>query len=185
MQAYPTANTGTASQRGYGPMPDEVKVWPRGISGGVPLANWGWRAAAAAIDYVPALLVLSLLTSAHVGGLGWLLFFGWLGFNSVYMQGTTSQSIGKRITGIRLAAGVFQDGGQYLVYPSPGLCFGRLMAHFLDLLPWPPFCIGLFRPLWQREYRTFADSVAKTFVVSRSWSGELERRASDARPMPR
>lgn len=185
MQAYPTPNSGSTSQRGYGAMPDEVKVWPRGVTGGVPLAPWHWRVAAAAIDYVPPLLLLWLLSAAGSAGLGWLVLLSWLGFNSVYMQAMTAQSLGKRLTGLRLAAGVFQGDGQYLVYPSMGLCLGRLLAHFLDLLPWFPFCIGLFRPLWQHEYRTFADSIAKTWVTSRDWNGTLERRASDARPMPR
>jgi hypothetical protein len=179
MQPYPETNGGSASQRGYGPMPDEVRVWPRGNSGGVPLASWPWRMAAGAIDYLPALLILSVFASVHVAALGWLLFFGWLGFNSVYMQGTTSQSLGKRITGIRLAGAAVQGGGQYLVYPGVGLCFWRLLAHLLDL-PFFPLSIGLLRPLWEREYRTFADSLTHTLVTSREWSGALERRAPDA-----
>jgi hypothetical protein len=184
MQPYPTPNSGSTSQRGYGAMPDEFRVWPRGVSGGVPLASWPWRVAAGAIDYVPAVLLWQILVSNQYAGLGWAVLLAWLGFNSVYMQGMTSQSLGKRITGIRLAAGVMQNDGQYMVYPGVGLCLGRLVAHVLDLFFFP-FCIGLFRPLWQHEYRTFADSIAKTWVTSREWNGTLERRATNAQPMAR
>jgi hypothetical protein len=179
---YPGQPGSTAPSGGayYGPRPDEVQVWPRGVSGGVPLANWSYRLAAGAIDYLPAMLIWSLFISAHVAALGWLVFLGWVGFNSVYMQGMTSQSLGKRAVGIRLATGVTQPGGRLvLVVPGPGLCAGRLVAHLLDLLFFP-FCIGLIRPLWHREYKTFADSVCHTLVTARTWPGELERREPGA-----
>jgi hypothetical protein len=181
---YPGQPGSTAPSGGayYGPRPDEVRVWPRGVSGGVPLASWPWRLAAGAIDYLPVMFIYLLPASAHaLVTLAWVLVLGWVGFNSVYMQGMTSQSLGKRLVGIRLATGVTQPGGrQVLVVPGPGLCAGRLVAHLLDVLFFFPFCIGLLRPLWQREYKTFADSVCHTLVTSRTWPGELERREPGA-----
>lgn len=43
----------------------------------------------------------------------------------------------------------------------------RLFAHPVDILPWPPFCIGFIRPLWQVQFRTFADSITRTVVLGR------------------
>ena len=57
-----------------------------------------------------------------------------------------------------------RNGG---VYPGVGRCFGQL-AHGLDSLV---FYIGFIRPLWQREHKTWADSITKTVVLDRSASG--------------
>jgi hypothetical protein len=98
MQVFPIPNSGSTSQRGWQAMPDEVGVWPRGACG-ARLASWPRRAAAGAIDYLPPLLVASAFVSLHVAAVGWLVFFGWVGVSSVYMQAITGQSLGKRLTG--------------------------------------------------------------------------------------
>ena len=86
--------------------------------------------------------------------------------NSVYMQGTTGQSLGKRIVGTRLVSAVETGPWTFaFVYPGIGRCFGRHLAHFVDMMV---FYLGFIRPLWQREHKTWADSIAKTVVLDRT-----------------
>ena len=84
------------------------------------------------------------------------------------MQGTTGQSLGKRIVGTRLVSAVETGPWEFaFVYPGIGRCFGRQLAHGLDAIAY----VGFIRPLWQREHRTWADSIAKTVVLDRSATG--------------
>lgn len=154
--------------------------WDRGFVGGQPLASWPWRLASGAVDYLPALFVWYLLAEIHAVWVGFVIFMAWLLFNSVYMQGKTGQSLGKRLTGDHLAASADTGDAWYLVYPGVTRCFFRLLAHLLDLFPGPPFCIGLIRPAWQLRYRTFADSLAKTVVLSRRANVTLTARPPGA-----
>ena len=113
--------------------------------------------AAGAIDYLPVMFI-GLRPPALTPSLSRLgaLVLGWVGFNSVYMQGMTSQSLGKRLVGIRpgyrrdlAARGPPSAGG---ARPGPVRLGGS-----------SPICwtccsssrsvIGLLRPLWQRESR--------------------------------
>jgi hypothetical protein len=163
MQPYPKAGDGPGQG---GPMPTQPGEWTKGVVGGRRLAPWGWRLLAALIDYGPVLLVGYLLSKLGAGAMGWFMVIVAILVNSAYMQGLTGQSIGKRLCGMRLAVPVVLPGGDLLlVLPGVARCAWRLLAHLLDLLPWPPFCLGLLRPGWERYYRTFGDSVAKTVVL--------------------
>jgi uncharacterized RDD family membrane protein YckC len=145
--------------------------WRRGYMAEAKLASWPWRLASGAIDYVPLILIVDFFSSMHVAVLGFLIAVGLLLANSVYMQGTTGQSLGKRIVGIRLVSAVETGPWTFgFVYPGIGRCLGRQLAHGLDSIAY----IGFIRPLWQREHRTWADSIAKTVVLDRTSAYEYE-----------
>jgi uncharacterized RDD family membrane protein YckC len=98
------------------------------------------------------------------------------------MQGTTGQSLGKRIVGTQLATAVKEpDGSLSLVYPGIGRCLGRQFAHFLDYIL---LLTGFFRPIWQHKYRTWADSIAKTVVISRDCPRQLEAASPGSVSLP-
>ena len=175
MYAYPTQTP--SDGRMHRPStagPSQPGVWKRGVVGGAKLAPWHWRLASGAIDYGGLWLILEMFAAVHVVALGWMVMLGALGFNNIYMQGTTGQSLGKRVVGTRVAAAVkAADGSLLLVYPGIGRCLLRQCAHFVDYIV---VFIGFIRPLWQRWYRTWADSIAKTVVLSRDCPMTLEER---------
>lgn len=73
-----------------------------------------------------------------------------------YREGSTGQTPGKRIVGIRLLR---EYDGSTLGF---GLAFGRRLLHVLDGIP----CyIGYLWPLWDSKRQTFADKVCSTVVV--------------------
>lgn len=142
---------------GYGP--------PR--PGAVPqelLADWGKRVLAALVDAAPivaAVIVINVL-GALIGDLGFILILGlllWLGvigysiWNAGYRQGTTGQTIGKKVIGIKLVS--IQTGQPVGFGPS----FVRQLAHALE------FGIGYLWPLWDDQNQTFADKICSTVVV--------------------
>jgi uncharacterized RDD family membrane protein YckC len=143
--------------------------WRRGYMAQAKLASWPWRLASGAIDYLPLVLLYDFFGMAHALALGFVVVTALGLANSVYMQGTTGQSLGKRIVGTRLVSAVETGPWEFaFVYPGIGRCFGRQFAHVLDSLV---FYIGYLRPLWQREHKTWADSIAKTVVLDRSATG--------------
>lgn len=74
----------------------------------------------------------------------------------IYMEGTTGQSPGKKLTNIRL---ISEQTGQPIGF---GMAFVRKLAHILDGLP----CyIGFLWPLFDAKKQTFADKVMNTVVV--------------------
>ena len=157
---YPQTTTDTA-----GPDTRGAMVWKRGYADQTPLANWGLRFAAAAIDYVPLYLITALFGAIHLSVLGWLAAITALGFNNVYMQGLTGQSLGKRIVGIRTVSAVASGPSSFaFVYPGVGRCLGRQLAHVVDTFV---LYLGWLRPLWNAQYRTWADSIASTVVLGR------------------
>jgi uncharacterized RDD family membrane protein YckC len=73
-----------------------------------------------------------------------------------YREGTTGQTPGKRIVGIRLLK---EYDGSTMGF---GLGFGRRLLHFLDAI----CCgIGYLWPLWDQKNQTFADKIVHTVVV--------------------
>jgi uncharacterized RDD family membrane protein YckC len=87
--------------------------------------------------------------------LGLLIGFG-LGLWLCYQEGTTGQTPGKKVVGIKL---VSESTGQPIGF---GMAFVRKLAHFLDSLA----CyIGWLWPLWDDKSQTFADKVCTTIVV--------------------
>ena len=94
-------------------------------------------------------------------------FYLWCIFivaNSIWWQGKTGQSLGKKLCGMRLCyiRADQRDPWDYYEFPSVGLCTLRFFAHLLDY----PFLYGLLiRPIFHWRKRTFADSVASTVVI--------------------
>ena len=175
MYQYPSTE-----QPSYGSMPTGQAEWSKGVIGGLKLAPWKWRALAALVDYLP-LFVLAEMVAAASATLAWLLLIVVIGVNSVVLPGRTGQSFGKQLFGLQLAVPVrTRSGDQELVLPGVGRTLGRLFAHWFDFLIGPPFCIGFLRPLWQKYYRTFADSMANTVVLFRE-DVSLERRPRGAK----
>ncbi|MBO0854536.1 MAG: RDD family protein, partial [Nocardia sp.] len=73
-----------------------------------------------------------------------------------YREGTTGQTPGKKLLGIRL---IREDDGQVLGF---GTAVGRNICHVLDGLP----CyLGYLWPLWDEKSQTFADKIIGTIVI--------------------
>lgn len=139
----------------------------------VPFASWLHRLAALIVDSVPTAVVFTVLavafgdteTSSSSFSLqltGWpfgvylVLSLGWFVYNWIHLQGSTGQTIGKRLLDISV---VGADTRQPI---GGGLTFARQLCHILDSLP----CfLGYLWPLWDRERRTFADMIMSTRVV--------------------
>ncbi|MEC3913505.1 RDD family protein [Nocardia sp. CDC160] len=89
------------------------------------------------------------LLLAFVVGIAGLLFIS-------YQEGTTGQTPGKKVVGIRL---VRESTGQPVGF---GLAIGRRLLHFIDGLP----CyLGFLWPAWDAKKQTFADKIVNTIVV--------------------
>lgn len=178
-EQYPDP-TSSGQPGGYGNLPSagpEPKEWRFGYMAQAKLASWPSRLGSGAIDYVPLVLIIQLFGSMHAAALGWILGIALLLLNSVYMQGMTGQSLGKRILGSRLVSAVESGPWEFtLVYPGPARAFGRELAHIVDVIP---FYLGFVRPLWQRQHRTCADSIAKTVVLARESASEYEIKARE------
>jgi uncharacterized RDD family membrane protein YckC len=95
-------------------------------------------------------LMFSLLTAAFA------LELVLVAYNRWYLQGSTGQSWGKRIVGLRL---VRMADGQPI---GGGLAFVRDVAHAIDAL----VCyIGYLMPLWDDRRQTIADKLLNTVVL--------------------
>lgn len=148
------------------------------------LATWFPRVGATILDFlitapfwVIAIIVISATTKAGTydpttgvitpggasgAGLGIaaVLYLGAFAFQlyQLYRQGTTGQTIGKKIVGLRV---IREADGQYTGF---GMAFVRGLAHLLDGLA----CyIGFLWPLWDAKRQTFADKVCGTVVIVR------------------
>ncbi|MEU9081063.1 RDD family protein [Streptomyces sp. NPDC048357] len=135
-----------------------------------PLAHWGLRVGAYLLD---ALIIAGPMyalagigaavsggdsDSAAAGVLGLIGMLYALGmfFFQLYKEGTTGQTIGKKVVGISLHK---EADGATLGF---GMAFVRKLAHILDGIP----CyIGWLWPLWDAKKQTFADKVCSTVVV--------------------
>ncbi|MFE0580772.1 RDD family protein [Streptomyces sp. NPDC058874] len=172
---------GAAPQYGYPqqtPPPAQYGAYPPpGMPGGMPpLAHWGLRFGAYLLDALiiagPMYLLTGIGTAlsgdetgATVGGilglLGLLYTLGMAIFQ-LYKEGTTGQSIGKKIVGISLHR---EADGATLGF---GMAFVRKLAHFLDSIT----CyLGWLWPLWDEKKQTFADKVCSTVVVTVNKNG--------------
>jgi uncharacterized RDD family membrane protein YckC len=143
---------------GYGTPP----VPPGGVN---PYSPWEKRAVGFLVDWVVqavpylVLLVLGSIIGGAFGGLlgiiGGLLSIGVWVWNIGVLQGSTGQSIGKGVAGVRV---VREDDGQVL---GTGMSLVRSLAHIVDSLA----CyVGWFWPLWDAKRQTFADKIMKTLV---------------------
>ncbi|WUK74350.1 RDD family protein [Kribbella sp. NBC_00359] len=77
-------------------------------------------------------------------------------WNIVIRQGSTGQTVGKQVLGLKL---VGAETGQPL---GAGKTFVRQLTHFLD----GAACyIGYLWPLWDDKRQTFADKINNTYVI--------------------
>jgi uncharacterized RDD family membrane protein YckC len=102
----------------------------------------------------------SLESGAALGfviiGLGYLAILVFEIWNTIFRQGRTGWSLGKKAMGIRL---LDEQTGQPM---GAGMCFVRQLAHILDGLA----CyIGYLWPLWDDKRQTFADKLTHTVVI--------------------
>jgi uncharacterized RDD family membrane protein YckC len=126
------------------------------------LAGWWQRAAAEVIDisiYTIAMVLLLTFFPELMNDIGVIVFVAltvlWPAFNWWYLQGTTGQTVGKKVMRIAVHnAGTSEPTG----IPK---AIGRYFARFLDAMP---LYVGLLWPLWDDERRTFSDMVCFTRV---------------------
>ncbi|WP_405084662.1 RDD family protein [Microbispora sp. NBC_01389] len=165
----------------YGP--GQYGGQPSGGYGGPELAHWGLRVGAYLIDAlvigIPSGILYTIggsmtasslevdpdtgqLTSTGGSGIGVVIYF--LGLVVAlgltlwlkYREGTTGQTVGKKVLGIKT---VKEETGEYIGF---GMAFVRYLCHIIDGLP----CyIGFLWPLWDAKRQTFADKIVGTVVV--------------------
>jgi uncharacterized RDD family membrane protein YckC len=130
---------------------------------GYQLATWSERMGAVLLDLliaaIPALVAIVTFNPRRQGlnVLLWIAALLVYVFSRWLLQGTSGQSLGKRILHLRLV----HMGNGLPVGPSRALV--RDLAHMLDM---PCLPIGLLMPLWDRYRQTFADKLASTLVLS-------------------
>ncbi|MFG2971967.1 RDD family protein [Streptomyces sp. NPDC048331] len=141
-----------------------------------PLAHWGLRVGATLLDGLIiagpmyALTGLGVAFSGNESGdavagvlslVGMLYFLGMF-FFQLYREGTTGQTLGKKIVGISVHREL--DGATL----GFGMAFVRKLAHILD----GAACyIGYLWPLWDEKKQTFADKVCSTVVIKVNRNG--------------
>ncbi len=137
-----------------------------------PYAGWGTRLAAYLIDALVAvgaglifIIIGAILLGTDASVLGVLIMVVGYGvilavqiWNFVMKQGTTGQSIGKGVMGIKV---VGESTGQPL---GTGGGFVRWLMHtFID----GAICyLGFLWPLWDDKKQTWGDKVASSVVVT-------------------
>ena len=90
-----------------------------------------------------------------IGSVVMLAGFGWNIYNRWIVGGRTGQSLGKRVTKIRLI------GEQSDAPIGPTNAFLRDLVHILDGIAY----VGYLWPLWDDKKQTFADKIMNTVVV--------------------
>ena len=129
-----------------------------------PLAGFGHRVISCLIDYAAPVIVLNLLISLGVvlgsptwppvlGAVGYLGLLSFGIWNSGYLQGTTGQSLGRRLAHTKL---VTIETGQPVGF---GSSMARQICHGVE------FGIGYLWPLWDVKRQTFADKISNTVVI--------------------
>jgi uncharacterized RDD family membrane protein YckC len=143
-----------------------------GPTAGADFASWGSRVGAWLIDaliaFVPLLIGYVVFVASigsddspsAVGGV--LLFLGWAGWLAVivwnlgYKQGTTGQSIGKGVLGIKVVG----------VNTRMPIGFGKGVLRALLNYIFNSACfLNVLWPLWDQRNQTWTDKVIETYVV--------------------
>lgn len=129
-----------------------------GMSPYGPLAEWPIRAASYVIDFM-AVGVIAQIVSQISSTLGFLIsLIGFaFGLYNAYLNGSTGQSIGKRVMGTKV---VSETDGSLI---GGGMGIVRYFAHIVDALA---CCIGYLWPIWDDKRQTFSDKIMKTVVIS-------------------
>ncbi len=108
-------------------------------------------------------VVIGLLFAAGLHGIGgWVLEIALLAlpallyaWQAVVRQAAVGQTFGKARAGISLVDDA--DG----LSPTERTCLRRLLAHAVDVVS----VVGVLRPLWDTERKTFADRICSTRVI--------------------
>jgi uncharacterized RDD family membrane protein YckC len=152
-----------------------------GAATGADYASWGNRVRARLIDQTPTYLgliifcagyliliirlVLSGTSTPDVEGAAVTMIVGlsvmaaslvWVAYNRWLTAGRTGQSLGKRVTKIKLV-GIDTDAPI-----SPRNAFIRDLVHILDALT----LVGYLWPRWDDKKQTFGDHIMKTIVIN-------------------
>lgn len=133
--------------------------------GGAPLATWPERVVAFLIEYLPLGIVIGIISqiSFSLGLIFQVLWLGWWIYNAM-LNGTTGQSIGKKVTGLKV---VSIETGE-VIGSTNGILRG--LFHIVDGI----ICgIGWLFPLWDAQRQTIADKIAKTVVLSGQQKHEI------------
>lgn len=131
---------------------------PGVVPPGAQLAEWPLRVASGAVDFV-ALPILGAIVQQGSWALGSLISLAGFAFAiyNGYLNGTTGQSVGKKLVGTRVvgeATGQPIGGGNGII---------RWLCHIIDGL----ICgIGYLFPLWDAKKQTIADKIMKTVVIT-------------------
>jgi uncharacterized RDD family membrane protein YckC len=168
--SQPPAGPGHSAQQGYRASPARSDY-----------AGWGQRVRARLIDQGPTYLGLIIFYAGYlvfvvelaqssgsapdfdsaaiamIIGLSVILAsMIWVAYNRWMIAGRTGQSLGKRVTKIRLL-------GEASDAPiGPGNACIRDLVHLLDALT----IVGYLWPRWDDRRQTFADKIMKTIVVN-------------------
>ena len=122
------------------------------------LAQWPQRALGGLIDFVAPSIVSNVVGrgSASLGALLSLVALGW-GIYNAYLNGTTGQSIGKKVAGLKV---ISEQTGQVI---GGGMGILRWLCHLVDSI----IClVGWLFPLWDAKRQTIADKIMKTVVIT-------------------
>jgi uncharacterized RDD family membrane protein YckC len=136
------------------PTPD----YPAPGASSVSYANWGQRVGAYLIDVLPIIILDTIGREISFGVYAVFALIGlaYTVYNRWYLGGTTGQSFGKKVLGLRL---ISEQSGQPI---GPLMAFLRDICHILDTLA----CfVGWLFPLWDAKRQTFADKIVSTVVV--------------------
>jgi uncharacterized RDD family membrane protein YckC len=178
------SNYGQPNVPGYGdPAPTAPTGYPNSYP--VPqatndYARWARRVGSALIDQAPSIVgsvvfnigyfywLLGVMRSGStpdfsngvvpmiVGGALLLIGLGWTIYNRWIVAGRTGQSLGRRLTKIKL---ISEETG----LPIGGVnAFLRDLVHILDGFAY----VGYLWPLWDERRQTFADKIMRTVVVT-------------------
>jgi uncharacterized RDD family membrane protein YckC len=144
-------------------------------------ANWGRRVRARLIDQAPTYVGLIIFLAGYlvwvielaqsggsipcsdsavvamiIGSSVMLASLAWVAYNRWMIAGRTGQSLGKRVTKIRLI-------GEETRAPVGALnAFIRDLVHILDGLT----VVGYLWPRWDDRKQTFGDKIMKTIVIN-------------------
>lgn len=152
---------------------------PMGSQTGRNYANWFMRVVAYIIDVLPIALLngigfllagpettttttesgISITTTSGLGPMFWLFWalgIVWMVYNKGFLEGKTTQSIGKKALGMHT---VGQLTGQPLGF---GVAFGRLLLLWIDFA----ICyIGVLWPAWDKDRQCLvSDKLTKAVV---------------------
>ena len=168
----------------YPPMPNQPMPYPPAARPRTDYASWGRRVGANVIDYIPGYIVSIVAMVWYIGFIGsmitslqqgdsfepdlssmsvWMIVIcvlslgslGWTIYNRWITGGRTGQSLGKRVTKIKL---ISDQTGQPI---GAGQAFLRDLVHYLDGIAY----VGYLWPLWDEKRQTFSDKLMQTIVI--------------------